>query len=339
MANRGFWGGAVLVSLTGVAACSNATRAPSGATGAAAQSRMTAVGGAGGEAGASGGTGGNTPGHSTVGSGGGHASSSKGTGGKDAGSSQGAGGKDAGSSEGAGGKDAGSSEGAGGKDAGSTKSGTGTYAGTSRDAGSIDRGDAGDAAVVTLLDAGIATAPKPPLGGLVDMQDISWHDTEGAEPTFTMANVDLFPGVLGGIVINATWDATEPTQGGPLNTTAIDAALAQVAAYNAAESERAAWYQATYLWWRECTGLGEGHWRRARCDSAQSTGLSRRQLSAHHRPHVDGRLRRRVACVPHEGRGALRREPTRESHHRHLVRPANRRAVRPDNRRRIPGQP
>jgi hypothetical protein len=143
---------------------------------------------------------------------------------------------DAGSTKGAAGMDAGSTKGAGGKDAGPIRSATGTDAGATRDAGAKDGGGADDAGLVTAPDAGIATAPKPPLAGLVDMQNISWHDTAGGEPSFTMANVDLFPGVLGGIVINATWDATEPTQGGPLDYTAIDAALAQVAAYNAANT-------------------------------------------------------------------------------------------------------
>lgn len=80
----------------------------------------------------------------------------------------------------------------------------------------------------------IATGPKPPLVGLIDMQEISWHNTAGAEPTFTMANVEQFPGVLAGIVINATWDAIQPTADGALDFTTIDAALAQVRQYNAA---------------------------------------------------------------------------------------------------------
>jgi len=80
----------------------------------------------------------------------------------------------------------------------------------------------------------VATGPKAPLAGLIDMQEISWHNTADAEPTFTMANVDQFPGVLGGIVINATWDAVQPTPDGALDFTTIDDALAQVRGYNAA---------------------------------------------------------------------------------------------------------
>jgi len=66
------------------------------------------------------------------------------------------------------------------------------------------------------------------------MQEISWHNIAGAEPTFTMANVNQFPGILGGIVINATWDAIQPTADGALDFTTVDAALAQVRQYNAA---------------------------------------------------------------------------------------------------------
>jgi hypothetical protein len=72
---------------------------------------------------------------------------------------------------------------------------------------------------------------------LIDMQDISWHNTAGGEPSFTMDNVSpAFDGIFGGIVINATWDAIQPTQGGALDFSTVDAALAQVAAYNAAHA-------------------------------------------------------------------------------------------------------
>jgi hypothetical protein len=77
------------------------------------------------------------------------------------------------------------------------------------------------------------TGFKQPLLGLIDMQDISWHDTEGGEPTFTLANISQFtPGTFGGIVINATWDKMQPTQNGQLVTSQIDTALAAVQAYN-----------------------------------------------------------------------------------------------------------
>jgi hypothetical protein len=84
----------------------------------------------------------------------------------------------------------------------------------------------------------ISTSPKPPLAGLVDMQDISWHNAAGGEPSFTMSNVSpAFDGIFGGIVINATWDAIEPTKGGALDFSTVDAALAQVAAYNDAHPQ------------------------------------------------------------------------------------------------------
>jgi hypothetical protein len=79
-----------------------------------------------------------------------------------------------------------------------------------------------------------ANGPKQPLSGLVDMQYIGWHNTEGTEPTFTMDNVNAFPGVFGGIVVNATWDALQPSQDGALDFSSVDAALAQIRTYNAA---------------------------------------------------------------------------------------------------------
>ena len=73
---------------------------------------------------------------------------------------------------------------------------------------------------------------KVPLQGLIDMQSIAWHNTEGGEPTFVPMNVGNFPGLFGGVVINATWDTLQPTQGGALVTAQIDDALDDVRAYN-----------------------------------------------------------------------------------------------------------
>jgi len=82
---------------------------------------------------------------------------------------------------------------------------------------------------------GLSDTPKPPLAGLIDMQDISWHNTADAEPSFTMDNVSPeYDGIFGGIVVNATWDALQPTSGAGLDFSTVDAALAQVEAYNAA---------------------------------------------------------------------------------------------------------
>jgi hypothetical protein len=75
-------------------------------------------------------------------------------------------------------------------------------------------------------------APKAIIAGLIDMQDIAWHNTDAGQPTFVIGNVENFPGLFGGIVINATWDSMQTTAGGAVNFSAIDAALASVRAYN-----------------------------------------------------------------------------------------------------------
>ena len=75
--------------------------------------------------------------------------------------------------------------------------------------------------------------PKIPIRGLIDMQDISWHDTDNATPApFTTAYITMFPGSFGGIVINETWADLQPTQGGTIVTTAIDNDLLAVQTYN-----------------------------------------------------------------------------------------------------------
>ncbi len=79
-----------------------------------------------------------------------------------------------------------------------------------------------------------AAGAKKPLAGLVDMQSIAWHNADDEEPTFVIDNVAKFPGVFGGIVVNATWRALQPSEGGALDTKTIDEALAKVRAYNAA---------------------------------------------------------------------------------------------------------
>lgn len=80
-----------------------------------------------------------------------------------------------------------------------------------------------------------AGSPKIPLRGLIDMQDIHWNNI-GAQPVFDMSNVNAFPGLFGGIVINATWNQMQPMQGGAVDFSAVDAALAQIRTYNAANS-------------------------------------------------------------------------------------------------------
>jgi hypothetical protein len=98
------------------------------------------------------------------------------------------------------------------------------------DATALD-GSTTDAATT---DAEVEAGPKTPLLGLIDMQTITWHNFADGGPTFNIANADMFPGLLGGIVINATWSALQPLQAGALDFTAIDSALALVRTYNAA---------------------------------------------------------------------------------------------------------
>jgi len=66
------------------------------------------------------------------------------------------------------------------------------------------------------------------------MQNIAWHNADDGEPSFVIENVEKYPGVFGGVVINATWRALQPHQGGPLDPSTVDEALAKVRAYNAA---------------------------------------------------------------------------------------------------------
>jgi hypothetical protein len=74
--------------------------------------------------------------------------------------------------------------------------------------------------------------PKFPLRGLIDMQDISWHNTDAGRPVFDITNVEGFPGVFGGIVINATWAQMQSTAGAAVDFSLVDSALALVRTYN-----------------------------------------------------------------------------------------------------------
>jgi len=85
--------------------------------------------------------------------------------------------------------------------------------------------------------------PPPPIGGLIDMQDIHFHDNEGGEPMFTMGFIantaspppPNFSGLFGGIVINATWDLIQPNPSpAPLNFAQIDGPLTMIEDYNMA---------------------------------------------------------------------------------------------------------
>lgn len=69
------------------------------------------------------------------------------------------------------------------------------------------------------------------------MQDISWHNTDNAVPSFDMANVDAFPGLFGGIVLNVAWSQMETSPTAPLNFAYTDAALGEVQQYNDAHPD------------------------------------------------------------------------------------------------------
>lgn len=74
---------------------------------------------------------------------------------------------------------------------------------------------------------------KPPLTGLIDMGDPSFYDQPGALPYFDIWNLYPYPGSFGGIVLNVTWAQLQPTENGPLDTSAIDSAISAVQFYNA----------------------------------------------------------------------------------------------------------
>src|SRR5262245_43044942 len=65
---------------------------------------------------------------------------------------------------------------------------------------------------------------KPAITGFIDMQTIAWHNTDDSTPSFTLDNVNQFPGVFGGIVLNATWAEMQDKPGGELVTARIDRA-------------------------------------------------------------------------------------------------------------------
>lgn len=78
---------------------------------------------------------------------------------------------------------------------------------------------------------------KPVIRGFIDMQTITWHNADDGAPTFTLDNIGKFPGVFGGIVLNATWAEMQAEPGGALNTTRLDHAVNEVRQYNVAHPE------------------------------------------------------------------------------------------------------
>jgi hypothetical protein len=73
---------------------------------------------------------------------------------------------------------------------------------------------------------------KQPLDGLIDMQIISWHNTDSGVPSFVIDDLTPFAGEFGGVVINAAWNQIQPTETGALDYSSIDDALTQVRSYN-----------------------------------------------------------------------------------------------------------
>lgn len=76
------------------------------------------------------------------------------------------------------------------------------------------------------------TVKKQQIVGLIDRQNTSWINQNDGTPQFTMDNVNQFPGVFSGVVLNTSWAALQPTPYGPLDVSTIKNALKQIAAYN-----------------------------------------------------------------------------------------------------------
>ena len=70
---------------------------------------------------------------------------------------------------------------------------------------------------------------KPAQTGLVDMGNISFYNT-GATPIFNLAEVEPYGSSFSELVLNVTWAQLQPTANGPVVTSAIDSAIAQVEA-------------------------------------------------------------------------------------------------------------
>jgi len=73
---------------------------------------------------------------------------------------------------------------------------------------------------------------KPAQTGLVDMGDISFYN-HSYNPSFNLSEIAPYQGSFSELVLNVTWAQLQPSEGGPLTTSAIDSAIAQVNALNA----------------------------------------------------------------------------------------------------------
>ena len=81
-------------------------------------------------------------------------------------------------------------------------------------------------------EGGSGGAVKQPLSGLIDMQIISWHNSDAGVPTFNVDELEPFAGLFGGIVINVAWNQLQPSQSDPIDFSFIDGALADVRVFN-----------------------------------------------------------------------------------------------------------
>jgi len=92
---------------------------------------------------------------------------------------------------------------------------------------------AGLSAGVTAWAQGAVAAPaiKPAIAGLISMEDISFHRVDGGVPENALKDIDDRPGLMSAVVINITWAQLQPKPS-VLDTSALDAALAHVRAYN-----------------------------------------------------------------------------------------------------------
>ena len=85
-----------------------------------------------------------------------------------------------------------------------------------------------------LADAGL----KEQIKGLIDRQDTSWINENDGIPQFTMANVNKFPGLFSGVVINTSWNALQPDSPDGLDASTIGGPLAQISTYNSQHPDR-----------------------------------------------------------------------------------------------------
>jgi hypothetical protein len=74
---------------------------------------------------------------------------------------------------------------------------------------------------------------KPAQTGLVDMGQNHFYDNPANyPPPFLTSDLANYTGSFSEMVLNVAWQQLQPTQGGALNTSAIDSAIAAVTAYN-----------------------------------------------------------------------------------------------------------